>query len=131
MIKKHHMIGLGTAQFGMDYGVANTVGRTSNTEVFKILDYAKKLKIKTLDTAKAYGISEDVLGEYLIGSKEYDWDVITKVNSNYGEVTHQIDQSFNKLTRFPSSVLAHSKEDYINEEFFHQLISLKEKKISK
>lgn len=128
MSKKHQMIGLGTAQFGMDYGIANSAGRPSNDEVFEILNYAKKLKINTLDTAKAYGDSENVLGKYLSDANENEWDVITKVSSNYGNVINQIDQSFKKLTKYPSAVLAHSKEDYLNEEFFHQLISLKEKK---
>ena len=128
MSKKHQMIGLGTAQFGMNYGVANTSGRTPDNEAFEILDYAKKLKINTLDTAKAYGESEDVLGKYFLNANEKGWNVVTKVSSNYGNVVNQIEQSYKKITKYPNAVLAHSKKDYLNEEFFHQLISLKEKK---
>ena len=131
MNKKYQMIGLGTAQFGMNYGVANTTGRTSDNEAFKILNYAKKLKINTLDTAKAYGESEDVLGKYFLNANEKEWDVITKVSSNYGDVINQIEQSHKKITKYPSAVLAHSKKDYLNEEFLNQLISLKEKKNTK
>ena len=94
MNKKHQMIGLGTAQFGMNYGVANTTGRTSDNEAFEILDYAKKLKINTIDTAKAYGESEDVLGKYFLNANEKEWDVVTKVSSNYGNVINQIEQSY-------------------------------------
>ena len=128
MTEKFNMIGLGTAQFGMNYGIANTSGRTSYNEAFEILDYAKKLKINTLDTAKSYGESEDVLGKYFLNANEKEWEVVTKVSSNYGSVINQIKQSYKKITKYPSAVLAHSKEDYLNEQFFCQLISLKEKK---
>ena len=58
-------IGLGTAQFGQDYGVANVRGKVSESEVSEILDYARSVGINSLDTAFAYGVSESVIGEYL------------------------------------------------------------------
>ena len=45
-------IGLGTAQWGLDYGISNTNGRTSFNEVTTILDYARSCGIKTVDTAR-------------------------------------------------------------------------------
>lgn len=57
-------IALGTVQFGLDYGISNLNGKTSSKEVSKILDYAKKYGIDTLDTASAYGESESVLGKH-------------------------------------------------------------------
>jgi len=55
---------LGTAQFGLDYGVSNT-GRRPNPQVaHSILDVAQLAKIRTLDTAQAYGESERVIGQY-------------------------------------------------------------------
>ena len=33
---------LGTAQFGMKYGVANKKGKIKSKEIFKILNYLKK-----------------------------------------------------------------------------------------
>ena len=35
----NNKIGLGTVQFGMDYGVSNTKGKTPDIEVSKILEY--------------------------------------------------------------------------------------------
>lgn len=55
-------IALGTAQFGLDYGVANTTGRVTEDTVRDILDLALEVGVDTLDTAAAYGTSEQVLG---------------------------------------------------------------------
>lgn len=58
-------IGLGAAQFGMDYGVANKEGRTPQDEVGKILAVAAANDIEVIDTAAYYGDSETVLGRTL------------------------------------------------------------------
>lgn len=55
-------LALGTAQFGFDYGISNIFGRVKNSEISSILKLAKKNNINLLDTAKAYGNSEDVIG---------------------------------------------------------------------
>jgi aryl-alcohol dehydrogenase-like predicted oxidoreductase len=70
---------LGTAQFGLNYGVSNKVGKTKNTEVKRILEYAFNNGIKTLDTAAYYGDSERVIGSCIC--KDFgnnDWSIITK-----------------------------------------------------
>lgn len=56
---------LGTAQFGMSYGIANTAGKPSFERVCEILRTAAEGGVTTLDTAAAYGTSEEVLGEAL------------------------------------------------------------------
>lgn len=56
---------LGTAQFGMAYGATNTRGRISLVEVDDILDRAVQNGIMLVDTAPAYGESEEVVGAYL------------------------------------------------------------------
>ena len=48
---------LGTAQFGLQYGIANRIGRIAKKEVFAILEFAHKEGIDTLDTAYSYGES--------------------------------------------------------------------------
>ena len=55
-------LALGTAQFGMDYGVANSKGQVCLNEVRKIFDLAEAIGIRTIDTASAYGNSEEVIG---------------------------------------------------------------------
>lgn len=55
-------IALGTVQFGLSYGIANSSGKVPDAEAARILDDAARLGIDTLDTAIAYGDSESVLG---------------------------------------------------------------------
>lgn len=68
-------IALGTVQFGLSYGVANSVGRVAAEEVAKILARAREAGIDTLDTAIGYGDAETVLGSVGMGG----WHVITKL----------------------------------------------------
>ncbi|WP_228051829.1 aldo/keto reductase [Sphaerospermopsis aphanizomenoides] len=68
-------IALGTAQFGLSYGVANRQGQVTVEEGSKIVSYAASVGVDTLDTAIAYGSSEECLGQ--IGVK--DWRVISKL----------------------------------------------------
>jgi len=58
---------LGTAQFGLRYGVANATGRPDRAAARGIVDAAWGLGVRCLDTAQAYGESEAVLGEVLRG----------------------------------------------------------------
>lgn len=68
-------IGLGTAQFGLDYGVSNTRGKVPAGEVGRILDVAHSRGVRVLDTATAYGESEQVLGRHL---NDGEFRVVTK-----------------------------------------------------
>ena len=68
-------LALGTVQFGLDYGVANTIGQVDKNEVKKILTFAKQEGINTLDTAIGYGDSEKYLGQAGMDG----WNVITKL----------------------------------------------------
>ncbi len=68
-------IALGTVQFGLDYGVSNSAGRVAQDEAVRILDRASAAGIGVIDTAWAYGGSEEVLG--LLGAAER-FRIITK-----------------------------------------------------
>lgn len=68
-------VALGTAQFGLRYGVANTAGQVSESDAKSIVGRARKAGLDTLDTAIAYGDSEERLG--LIGVTS--WKVVTKL----------------------------------------------------
>ncbi|WP_020163059.1 aldo/keto reductase [Methyloversatilis discipulorum] len=63
MTDRHARIGLGTVQWGVDYGVANRDGRTPPTEVGRILAAGRVAGLRVLDTAALYGEAESVLGE--------------------------------------------------------------------
>ena len=55
-------LALGTAQFGMEYGIANHSGRVNDANVKALLRLAKESAVDVLDTAIAYGESETCLG---------------------------------------------------------------------
>lgn len=55
-------LALGTAQFGMTYGIANTEGQISQDAAKEIISSCKREGIEVLDTAIAYGESEATLG---------------------------------------------------------------------
>ena len=66
---------LGTAQFGLPYGVANEYGQIEHAEAKNILTYVRSKGLDTIDTAVAYGDSEQQLGDIGVES----WKVISKV----------------------------------------------------
>src|SRR5262249_60797866 len=69
-------LALGTAQFGMRYGIANSTGRPSISVVRSILDRAESVGVLTLDTAYTYGDSEQILGRLLANRNPFR--IITK-----------------------------------------------------
>jgi aryl-alcohol dehydrogenase-like predicted oxidoreductase len=69
-------LGLGTVQFGLDYGISNTSGRTPQDEVGRILATAARAGIRLLDTAALYGNSEEALGLALTPSHAFK--IVTK-----------------------------------------------------
>jgi len=68
---------LGTAQFGMNYGIQGGK-KIAYTEAFEILDYALKNGITTLDTASGYGNAETIIGDY-IADKTDGFKIISKL----------------------------------------------------
>jgi aryl-alcohol dehydrogenase-like predicted oxidoreductase len=71
-------IALGTVQFGMNYGISNKAGKTSQTEVGAILTAAEKYGVSVIDTATLYGDSEAVLGQTL--SPNSSFNIVTKTS---------------------------------------------------
>ncbi len=70
---------LGTVQLGMDYGIANAGGKPDLAQSFSMVASALDGGVTSLDTARAYGDAEEVLGAFL---KEYTGErpfVTTKV----------------------------------------------------
>ena len=72
-------LSLGTVQFGLDYGVANKMGKPTQSDVNKIINFVCENGINCFDTAQAYGNSEEVLGNAL--SNIADSLVVSKLSS--------------------------------------------------
>lgn len=68
-------LALGTAQFGLPYGIANQVGQVSRSEAKTMLQVVLANGVDTIDTAIAYGDSEACLGE--VGTQGFK--VVTKL----------------------------------------------------
>lgn len=59
-----HKIVLGTAQFGMEYGINNKTGKLRRPDIFEILKECVDSGIEFVDTAYSYGQAERILGEF-------------------------------------------------------------------
>ena len=118
---------IGTAQFGMKYGIANRIGKIKSSEIFKILNYSKKNGVKYLDTANSYKKSENEIGNYLKKTKN-KFDIITKFSfENNLTLEDQFFQSIRSLNCTPNIILAHNCKDYLNPNF-HKIIKKIKKK---
>src|SRR5690606_37631598 len=71
---------LGTAQLGLDYGIANKYGKPDQTTAEKIVKTAIVNGAKFIDTARAYGDSENVLGAILSTGWSGRSNIITKLS---------------------------------------------------
>lgn len=69
-------LGIGAAQFGVEYGISNNLGKTTESEVAAILDVAAAHGICVIDTSPSYGDSESVLGRMLPG--QHNFRIVTK-----------------------------------------------------
>lgn len=68
-------LALGTVQFGLSYGIANSQGQVGLDQAREIVTVARSSGLDTLDTAIAYGQSEATLGQLDLK----DFKLITKL----------------------------------------------------
>jgi len=69
-------LALGTAQFGMPYGITNQTGQLSEVQAADVLSLAYAQGVSVLDTAMAYGDAESRLGH----SGIQNFQVVTKLS---------------------------------------------------
>jgi aryl-alcohol dehydrogenase-like predicted oxidoreductase len=126
---------LGTVQFGLNYGINNKKGQMSEDQVFKILDFAFDSNICCLDTAAAYGNSEERIGRYLFANKGKEFSIITKFNLKTGHTPVQsLENSLQRLQIDKvETIMFHNYEDFISTttEDLDTLLKLKGKIFSK
>ncbi len=108
-------IALGTAQWGLDYGIANTNGMPSDDELKEIISTANKAGINMFDTAVQYGNAEKRLGEFSTTKS----NIVTKIGSfsDINSLKEQLKNSFKNFQR-----------ENIYGCLFHNCIELKENK---
>lgn len=87
-------LGLGTVKFGRNVGVKypHTFDLPSDQEALTLLETAWDLGINLLDTAPAYGVSEERLGRLLRRCRR-DWVIATKVGEEFVDGVSRFDFS--------------------------------------
>ena len=106
---------LGTAQFGSQYGVANSRGKVTRGEVKTILSLAREAGVDTIDTAMLYGDAEQVLGAAGVN----DFRVISKLpgvphgTDDVAQWVHQAIRTSTQRLRISAldTLLLHRPED--------------------
>lgn len=89
-------IALGTVQLGQPYGIANRTGQPDEALARAILDRAVGLGVRYLDTAQAYGRSEEIVGRYLsrdVGEGVAGLKVVTKLLPSFAGGVGDLDAS--------------------------------------
>lgn len=88
-------LGLGTVKFGRNTGVKypNSFQIPDDKQAIQLLEQAWDLGINLLDTAPAYGNSEQRLGE-LLSKHQHDWVIATKVGETFNSTTGESSYNF-------------------------------------
>jgi len=131
-------IALGTAQFGLPYGISNVNGQVERAEINQIFKQARTAGITMLDTAIAYGNSEENIG----ATDSEGFEVVTKLPPLTGAETSvsqwarsQIENSLAKLKRNSVyGLLLHNPADLLGaygDELYASLALLKEEGLVK
>ena len=131
--------GLGTVQFGLDYGFTK---RKTQNEVNDILNTAVNNKVNLIDTAREYGDSEEKIGNFM---REYDNDFViaTKLKliedvescdyeSFRNNIFQSVDESLNNLNIDKIPILQLHQVDntlYSNHDFWSCIEELKKEKL--
>lgn len=114
-------LGLGTVKLGRDQGVKYPSGFTIPDDQIArmLLNQARQLGINLIDTAPAYGTSEERLGPLLRGQRQ-DWVIVSKVGEEFeagqsrfdfsaAHTRFSVERSLKRLeTDFIDLVLVHS-----------------------
>lgn len=115
---------LGAAQFGMAYGINNTVGKPSLEAIEQILRKAIENNIKEIDTAQGYGDSETTL-QKVLGQKIDNFTIHSKFKFQEEIGIDQIHEALKKTI----NTLKTKKIGYFFFHDFNQFDQLKNEKI--
>ncbi len=108
-------IGLGTVKFGRNQGVKypHPFSLPTDHAIQELLSRAQELGINLLDTAPAYGTSEERLGKLLTG-KRSDWVLCTKVGEEFIDGQSHFDFSATAIQKSIERSLKRLKTDYLD-----------------
>ena len=113
-------LGLGTVKFGRNQKVKypTSFELPNDQQIQELLDLAFHLGINLIDTAPAYGISEERLGQLLLHSRQ-NWIISTKVGEEFHEGHSYFDFSAQHTERSVLRSLKRLKTDYLDIVMIH------------
>lgn len=119
-------LGLGTVKFGRTHNLryAEKFNLPDDNQLTQLLDVARECGINFLDTAPAYGYSEERLGELLKTSRK-DWIISTKageeftVNKATDQAESRFDFSARQIRLSVERSLRRLKTDYLDLVLIH------------
>lgn len=108
-------IGLGTVKFGRNQAVKypESFELPSDNQLIDLLKLAKQLGINVLDTAPAYGTSEQRLGQLLKGERE-NWVIVGKAGETFQDGISSYDFSADALKKSIEHSLKNLNTDYLD-----------------
>lgn len=122
-------IALGTVQFGIAYGISNSIGLPTKSEVENILSLAYDNGIDLLDTAKGYGTAEESIGSF----KDFSFKIVSKFSKaeDCRALLVQINESLNKLKLYNIyGYLAHNADELLEKpDLWNGLLQAKAKNL--
>lgn len=107
-------IGLGTVKFGRNQNIhyPHAFELPHHKDIKNLLDHAHALGINLLDTAPAYGSSEERLGQIL--TQRQDWVICTKVGEDFHDGISTFDFSANAVESSIERSLKRLRTDYLD-----------------
>lgn len=96
-MNKCSKISIGTAQFGMSYGLLNRYGQVACNEAYKILTTAYQNGIRAIDTSGDYGTSEILLGQLFARNSDLKFEVYSKNASD--NILNSYNDTISKIGR--------------------------------
>ena len=108
-------LGLGTVKLGRNQQVKYPTAfeLPSDEQVTELLGLARELGINLLDTAPAYGSSQERLGQ-LLGTGRKDWVIVSKVGEIFEHGASRFDFSFDHTIATVEQSLVTLNTDYLD-----------------
>lgn len=113
-------LGLGTVKFGRNQGVKypHAFELPRDKDIQQLLSICRDNAVNLIDTAPAYGSSEERLGKLLKGQR-HEWVVCTKAGENFENGCSQFDFSATGICQSVHTSLKRLKTDYLDVVLIH------------
>lgn len=107
-------LGLGTVKFGRNQSVKypSAFELPSDEAILSLLDLAREEGLNLIDTAPAYGTSEERLGK-LLGSRRDEWVIVSKAGEEFHGDHSRFDFSFEAISASIDQTLLRLRTDRV------------------